>query len=34
MQGVVLAYRRHLDDTPFPLKENLYDEPEQGQVRG
>jgi len=34
MQGVVLAYRRHLDDTPFPLKENPYDEPEQGQVRG
>jgi len=34
MQGVVPAYQRRLDDTPFPLVANLHDEPEQGQVRG
>jgi len=34
MQGVVPAYWRCLDDTPFPLVVNPHDEPEQGQVRG
>ena len=34
MQGVIPAYQRRLDDTPFPLRENQYNEPEQGQVRG
>ena len=33
-QGVVPAYRRRLDDTPFPVIVNPCSELEQGQVRG
>ena len=34
LQGVVPAFWRQLDDTPFPLIANPHSEPEEGQVRG
>ena len=34
LQGVIPAYQRCLDNTPFPLAANPFLAPEEGQVRG
>ena len=34
VQAVVLAYQRHIQDTPFPIAANPFLAPEEGQVRG